>query len=230
MSWRPRCAAAGWACRTGPAQGVRSGRRGVGRAGRSRRGRSHRRGGRARPVRAAAVRGHVPGTGGAEPAGCPVLEGRRSRTGGRPPPPPGSPRFPPRHWITGGSGTRCTPSPSDQLAEISRRVAVRIVQATGVDVSSVALDMTNFATFIDYRQRQGTRRAAGQGQAETRRPAAGRAGPGGHPRRRDPADLARLPRQPARRHPVPRHDRSSCAAGTRRSAPRPASRRATRRT
>ena len=36
----------------------------------------------------------------------------------------------------------------DQLAEISRRVAVRIVQATGVDVSSVALDMTNFATFI----------------------------------------------------------------------------------
>ena len=36
----------------------------------------------------------------------------------------------------------------DQLAEISRRVAVRIVEATGVDVSSVALDMTNFATFI----------------------------------------------------------------------------------
>ena len=37
----------------------------------------------------------------------------------------------------------------DQLAEISRRVAVQIVQAAGVDASSVALDMTNFATFID---------------------------------------------------------------------------------
>jgi transposase len=37
----------------------------------------------------------------------------------------------------------------EQLAEISRRVAVRIVEVSGVDVSSVALDMTNFATFID---------------------------------------------------------------------------------
>ena len=35
-----------------------------------------------------------------------------------------------------------------QLEEISRRIAVRIVQSSGVDVSSVALDMTNFATFI----------------------------------------------------------------------------------
>ena len=37
----------------------------------------------------------------------------------------------------------------DQLEEISRKIAVRIVEATGVDCSSVALDMTNFATFID---------------------------------------------------------------------------------
>jgi len=36
----------------------------------------------------------------------------------------------------------------EQLEEISQRIAVRIVQASGVDVSSVALDMTNFATFI----------------------------------------------------------------------------------
>ena len=36
----------------------------------------------------------------------------------------------------------------DQLEEASRRIAVRIVQASGVDISSVALDMTNFATFI----------------------------------------------------------------------------------
>jgi transposase len=37
----------------------------------------------------------------------------------------------------------------EQLEEISRRIAVRIVEASGVDCSSVALDMTNFATFID---------------------------------------------------------------------------------
>jgi transposase len=36
----------------------------------------------------------------------------------------------------------------EQLEEISRRIAVTIVQGSGVDVSSVALDMTNFATFI----------------------------------------------------------------------------------
>ena len=36
-----------------------------------------------------------------------------------------------------------------QLEKISRTIAVRIVQSSGVDVSSVALDMTNFATFID---------------------------------------------------------------------------------
>jgi len=36
----------------------------------------------------------------------------------------------------------------EQLEEASRAIAVQIVQASGVDVSSVALDMTNFATFI----------------------------------------------------------------------------------
>jgi transposase len=36
----------------------------------------------------------------------------------------------------------------EQLQEASRKIAVRIVAAAGVDVSSVALDMTNFATFI----------------------------------------------------------------------------------
>ncbi len=35
----------------------------------------------------------------------------------------------------------------EQLEEISRKIAVKIVQSAGVDVSSVALDMTNFATF-----------------------------------------------------------------------------------
>jgi transposase len=35
----------------------------------------------------------------------------------------------------------------EQLEETSRTIAVRIVQASGVDCSSVALDMTNFASF-----------------------------------------------------------------------------------
>src|SRR5271157_2511281 len=39
--------------------------------------------------------------------------------------------------------------PLEQLEEVSRKIAVRIVEASGVDCSSVALDMTNFATFID---------------------------------------------------------------------------------
>jgi transposase len=37
----------------------------------------------------------------------------------------------------------------EQLEQISQAIAVKIVQSAGVDVSSVALDMTNFATFID---------------------------------------------------------------------------------
>ena len=36
----------------------------------------------------------------------------------------------------------------EQLEQASRQIAVKIVQASGVDASSVALDMTNFATFI----------------------------------------------------------------------------------
>src|SRR5258707_9358907 len=37
----------------------------------------------------------------------------------------------------------------EQLAQISRVIAVRVVELSGGDCSSVALDMTNFATFID---------------------------------------------------------------------------------
>jgi len=36
----------------------------------------------------------------------------------------------------------------EQLEQASRTIAARIVQVSGADVSSVALDMTNFATFI----------------------------------------------------------------------------------
>ena len=49
-----------------------------------------------------------------------------------------------------------------QLEEISRRIAVRIVQASGVDCSSVALDMTNFATFIGTANGKGAGGAAGR--------------------------------------------------------------------
>ncbi len=36
----------------------------------------------------------------------------------------------------------------EQLEQISQAIALRLIEATGVDTSSVALDMTNFATFI----------------------------------------------------------------------------------
>ncbi len=39
--------------------------------------------------------------------------------------------------------------PLEALEEISQAIAVAIVAASGLDCSSVALDMTNFATFID---------------------------------------------------------------------------------
>jgi transposase len=38
---------------------------------------------------------------------------------------------------------------AEQLAEIEARLAVRMVGEFGVDIGSLALDMTNFATFID---------------------------------------------------------------------------------
>ena len=174
------------------------------------------------------VRGDVPGAGSAEPAGRAVLQGRRSRTGGRPPPRTGSPRsrapaldhrrfWDAMHAVTLG-----------QLEEIARRIAARIVEVIrrGPVLGGAGHDQLRH--LHRHRQRQGTGRAAGQGQAETLRPAAGRPGPGRDPGRRDPADLARLPRQPARRHPVPRHDRPAAQPSTRRSARRPPSRMAPR--
>jgi transposase len=38
---------------------------------------------------------------------------------------------------------------ADQLVEIERRLALRMVDVFGLDASAVALDMTNFATYID---------------------------------------------------------------------------------
>ena len=36
----------------------------------------------------------------------------------------------------------------EQLDQISHRIALRLVELSGVNISAVALDMTNFATFI----------------------------------------------------------------------------------
>jgi transposase len=55
----------------------------------------------------------------------------------------------------------------EDLEEISRRIALRIIGASGVDVSSVALDMTNFATFIGTAN--GKAPAAQRGKAKQKR-------------------------------------------------------------
>ncbi|MCA1673853.1 MAG: transposase, partial [Actinobacteria bacterium] len=37
----------------------------------------------------------------------------------------------------------------DELAEIEHRLALRVIEVFGLDISALALDMTNFATYID---------------------------------------------------------------------------------
>jgi transposase len=55
----------------------------------------------------------------------------------------------------------------EDLAEISRRIALAIVDQFGLDCSSVALDMTNFATFIDTANRKAP--IAQRGKAKQKR-------------------------------------------------------------
>jgi transposase len=55
----------------------------------------------------------------------------------------------------------------EDLAEISRRIALVIVDQFGLDCSSVALDMTNFATFIDTANRRAP--IAQRGKAKQKR-------------------------------------------------------------
>ena len=85
----------------------------------------------------------------------------------------------------------------EQLERVSEAIAARIVQVLGVDVSSVALDMTNFATFIatgngrapiaqrgKAKQKRSDRRLAGLGLVVTRDggiPLTWHAYPGGKP-------------------------------------------------
>jgi transposase len=55
----------------------------------------------------------------------------------------------------------------EDLAEITRRIALAIVDQSGLDCSSVALDMTNFATFIDTANRKAP--IAQRGKAKQKR-------------------------------------------------------------
>ena len=100
---------------------------------------------------------------------------------------------------------------ADALQDISARLAARMIEMFDLDVSSVALDMTNFATYIDTTNGKAPTRTR-EGEAETHRSAPGRVGDGRHPGRWDPAGLARLSREPTRRHPVPDPDRPAQTA------------------
>ena len=205
---RGRGPRSGRAAGADPAPGVRGRGRRLGHAGGTRRRRADRRGGRAAPGRAAAVHRDVPGAGGAEPAGRAVLEGRvrglvedhrRGPVHQDPRQCAGSPpvlgRDARRHPGAAGGGV-----PADRGKGRAGLGGGRVERGAGHD---------ELRHLHRHREPQGADRAARQGQAEAYRPAAGRAGPGGHPGRRAPADLARLPRRQARRHPVPGHDRSA---------------------
>ena len=103
----------------------------------------------ARAVGAAAVAGHLPGAGGAEPGGGSLLQagvrGLVAHHGGG----PVHQDRGRRRWITAGSGTPCHAVPLDALPRIEEKLALAACSRFGLDTSSVALDMTNFATFID---------------------------------------------------------------------------------
>ena len=148
MSWRPRCGVAGWACRTGP--GTRSSAR------------SPRRGAcwmisawPASSIEAAGPR----------PAGQPLSTGTYLALAvlNRLVAPCSKAGF--ADWWKTTAADRFAKIPAtalghrrfwdamhaitvEQLEQASQAIAVKIVQGSGIDCSSVALDMTNFATFI----------------------------------------------------------------------------------
>ena len=85
-----------------------------------------------------------------------------SRTGGRPPPPPGSPRSPPRHWITAGSGTRDAVT-LGKPEEISRQLPCgSCMPPVWTAVGGAGHDQLR--DLHRHRQRQGAGGAARQGQ------------------------------------------------------------------
>ena len=61
-----------------------------------------------------------------------------------------------------------------------------MVGTFGLDISALALDMTNFATYIDTTNDKAPIAARGKAKQKRSRPAPGRARPGDHPRRWDP--------------------------------------------
>lgn len=79
-----------------------------------------------------------------------------------------------------------------QLGEIEQALAVRIVGEFDVDLSSLALDMTNFAAFIDSANLKAP--IAQRGKAKQKRTdlRLGGIGPGRHPGGRHPPGLARV--------------------------------------
>jgi hypothetical protein len=64
-----------------------------------------------------------------------------------------------------------------ELTEVFARLAVGIVDRFDLDASSVALDMTNFATFIDTTNAHADIAQRGKAKTETHRSAAGRCHP-----------------------------------------------------
>ena len=71
----------------------------------------------------------------------------------------------------------------EQLARIEHRLAMGMVEHLRAGHLRAGAGHDQLRHLHRHHQRQGTDRRAGQGQAETRRPAPGRARPGGHPRR-----------------------------------------------
>ena len=96
--------------------------------------------------------------------------------------------------------------PLEALPRIEEKLALAACARFGLDTSSVALDMTNFATFIDT----GNARApiAQRGKAKQKRADLRLVGLGLVVTRDGGVPLLspRLPRQQARRHPVPGDD------------------------
>jgi hypothetical protein len=80
------------------------------------------------------------------------------------------------------------------LARIETELGRRMVTRFGLDLSALVLDMTNFATFIDSTNDRAPIAQRGKAKQKRGRPAPGRPGAGGHPRRRDPPAQPRLPR------------------------------------
>ncbi len=116
-------------------------------------------------------------------------------------------RLPPAAWDHRRFWDAMDALSEDDLRAIERQIAQRMVKVFGLDLSALVGGHGQLRDVHRLREPQSADRSARQSQTETHRPAAGRPGPGRHPRRRDPAGVTRLPRRPARRHPVLDRDR-----------------------